>query len=60
MAINQNIKKRLNVTMAAPYLEGMDLLIKDGLYDTRSEVVKDALRRLFNHYELTCISDCTQ
>lgn len=60
MAINQNIKKRLNVTMAAPYLEGMDLLIKDGLYDTHSEVVKDALRRLFNHYELTCISDCTQ
>jgi hypothetical protein len=61
MAINQTQKKRLNVTMAAPYLEGMDLLIKDGLYDSQSEIVKDALRRLFNHYEITSIGDsCSQ
>ncbi len=59
MAIIQ--KKRLNVTMAEPYLEGMELLIKDGLYESQAEVVKDALRRLFNHYEIHCISDaCTE
>ena len=54
-------KKSLKVTMAAPYLEGMEQLINDGLYESQAEVVKDALRRLFNHYELHCISDaCTQ
>jgi Arc/MetJ-type ribon-helix-helix transcriptional regulator len=54
-------KKSLKVTMAPPYLEGMDLLISDGLYENQAEVVKDALRRLFNHYEMHSISDaCTQ
>ncbi len=53
-------KKRLSVTMAAPYLDGMDLLVKDGLYENQAEIVKDALRRLFNHYEIHSVSDaCT-
>jgi len=53
-------KKSLRVTMAAPYVAGIELLIKDGLYESQAEVVKDALRRLFNHYEIHCISDiCT-
>jgi Arc/MetJ-type ribon-helix-helix transcriptional regulator len=50
-------KKRVGITIAKPYLEGMDLLIKDGLYENRAEIVKDALRRLFNHYEIHSISD---
>jgi endonuclease III len=52
-----NSKKQLKVTMGAPYLEAMSLLIKDGLYESQAEIIKDALRRLFNHYELSCISD---
>lgn len=55
MAVIQ--KKRVGITIAKPYLEGMDLLIKDGLYENRAEIVKDALRRLFNHYEIHSISD---
>ena len=55
MAVIQ--KKRVGITMANPYLEGMDLLIKDGLYESQAEIVKDALRRLFNHYEIHSISD---
>jgi Arc/MetJ-type ribon-helix-helix transcriptional regulator len=43
--------------MADPYLEGMDLLIKDGLYENQAEIVRDALRRLFNHYEIHAISE---
>ncbi len=55
-----NGKKRLEVTVAGPYIEGMNLLIKDGLYESQAEIVKDALRRLFNHYEIHSISDaCT-
>lgn len=52
-------KKRVEVTMANPYLEGMDLLIKDGLYESQAEIVKDALRRLFVHYEIQLITDIT-
>jgi Arc/MetJ-type ribon-helix-helix transcriptional regulator len=48
-------KKRVEVTMSHPYLEGMDLLIKDGLYESQAEVVKDALRRLFLHYEIKLV-----
>lgn len=55
MAVIQ--KKRVGITIAKPYLEGMDLLIKDGLYENRAEIVKDALRRLFNHYEIHSISE---
>lgn len=50
-------KKNLKVTITAPYLEGMNALIGDGLYESQAEIVKDALRRLFNHYEITSISD---
>ena len=50
-------KKRIEVVMADPYFEGMSLLIKDGLYDTQSEIVKDALRRLFTHYEIKIITE---
>jgi Arc/MetJ-type ribon-helix-helix transcriptional regulator len=53
-------KKNLKVTITAPYLEGMEALIGDGLYESQAEIVKDALRRLFSHYEITSISDaCT-
>jgi Arc/MetJ-type ribon-helix-helix transcriptional regulator len=45
--------------MANPYLEGMELLIKDGLYESQAEIVKDALRRLFVHYEIQLINDIT-
>jgi Arc/MetJ-type ribon-helix-helix transcriptional regulator len=54
-------KKHLKVTVSAPYINGMDALIRDGLYETQTEVVKDALRRLFNHYEIHSISEaCMQ
>jgi Arc/MetJ-type ribon-helix-helix transcriptional regulator len=52
-------KERVEVTIADPYLEGMKLLIKDGLYESRAEIVKDALRRLFVHYEIQLVTDMT-
>ncbi len=50
-------KKRVDVVMAYPYLEGMNVLIKDGLYESQAEIIKDALRRLFLHYEITMICE---
>jgi len=52
-------RKRVEVAMTNPYLEGMELLIKDGLYESQAEVVKDALRRLFVHYEIQLVTDIT-
>lgn len=49
-------RKRVGLTISNPYLEGMDLLIKDGLYECQSEVVKDALRRLFSHYKISLVN----
>jgi Arc/MetJ-type ribon-helix-helix transcriptional regulator len=43
-------EKRVSVVLTQPYLDAMDRLIRDGVYISRAEVVKDALRRLFRHY----------
>ncbi len=37
----------------------MDLLITDGLYESQEEIVKDALRRLFVHYEISMVTEDT-
>ena len=50
-------KKRVQITIAAPYLDGMELLLKDGFYENQAEIVKDALRRLFAHYEIKIIAE---
>ena len=50
-------KKRCEVAMASCYFEGMNLLISDGLYESQAEIVKDALRRLFAHYEIRLASE---
>ena len=50
-------KKRVEVTLSLPYLEGMELLIKDGLYENQAEIVKDALRRLFLHYQIKLLNE---
>jgi Arc/MetJ-type ribon-helix-helix transcriptional regulator len=55
--IRQQRKKNLTVTMAAPYVEGMTALIEDGLYVRQTEVVRDALRRLFMHYEIKMVAE---
>ena len=52
-------KKRMEIVMPNPYTEGMQLLIKDGLYENQAEIVKDALRRLFIHYEIPIVSGIT-
>lgn len=45
-------KKQIRVTLTRPYLEAMDSLIEHGIYVDRGETIKDALRRLFRHYEI--------
>jgi metal-responsive CopG/Arc/MetJ family transcriptional regulator len=54
MTINQ---KHIKIAITSPYHEGIDLLIADGLYETQTEVIKDALRRLLRHYEIPILID---
>jgi Arc/MetJ-type ribon-helix-helix transcriptional regulator len=55
--LSQKQKKTLTVNMTAPYVEGMATLIEDGLYTNQTEIVKDALRRLFLHYEIKMVTE---
>ena len=50
-------KKQIRITITNPYLNGIDLLIQDGLYETQAEIFKDALRRLFKHYEIRALGE---
>ena len=55
--ITQPQRKDLTVTVTAPYVKGMTALIEDGLYVRQTEVVRDALRRLFMHYEIKLVAE---
>jgi len=52
-------KKRVDIQIGNPYLSGMNLLIQDGLYQNQSEIIKDALRRLFQHYQISLVTETT-
>lgn len=49
--MNKKIEK-VRVGLPQIYVDGIDELIKEGVYMDRSEAVKEALRRLFKHYNL--------
>ncbi len=44
--------EKVRVGLPQIYVDGIDELIKEGVYMDRSEAVKEALRRLFKHYNL--------
>ena len=50
-------KKRVCVILTKPYVEAMDRLIQGEVYVNRAEMIKDALRRLFRHYEIRIYED---
>ena len=52
MRLSEKKVKRIYVGLPQIYVDGIDRLIKEGIYMNRSEAVKDALRRLFKHYDL--------
>jgi Arc/MetJ-type ribon-helix-helix transcriptional regulator len=55
--LSQKQKKNLTVSMTAPYVEGIATLLEGGLYANQTEIVKDALRRLFVHYEIKMVTE---
>ena len=48
-------KKRVCVTLTRPYLDAMERLIREDIYASRAELIRDALRRLFSHYEIEIV-----
>ena len=48
-------KKRVCVTLTKPYLEVLDRLIREEVYTSYAQLIRDALRRLFSHYEIEIV-----
>ena len=44
--------KMIHIGLPQIYVDGLDHMIKEGIYVSRIEAVKDALRRLFKNYGL--------
>ena len=44
------VKKRFSVILTGPFLEALDLLIEDGIYNDHQSGIRDALRRLFRFH----------
>lgn len=40
------------MTLTRIYVEALDQLVEAGLYANPQEIIKDALRRIFRHYEM--------
>ena len=47
---DKTTKTRISVTVTTPYVEALDSLVEAGLYVSRGEAAKDALRRIFHHH----------
>ncbi len=50
--LSEKIVENVCVALTKPYLDAMEGLVRKGVYGSRREIVKDALRRLFRHYGL--------
>ncbi len=48
-------KQRVCIVVTEPYVNIMDDLISAGVYVSRQEIIKDALRYLLAHYEIPLI-----
>jgi len=43
-------KERISVTLTRPYLDALELLVKDGFYLSRGEIIMEALRKTLGSY----------
>jgi len=43
-------KRRFSVTLTTPYIEALDSLVEEGLYMDHQDVIRHALRRLFQYH----------
>ena len=50
-------KKRIGVTLTKPYLQGLDQMVKKGLYLDRQVAIRAALRLLFDEHGIESFTD---
>lgn len=50
-------KKTVSVTLTEPYLKGIETLLSKGVYYNGSELLKDALRMLFEHHGINVMNE---
>jgi len=44
------VKKRVCVTLTKPYVDALVSLVREGVYASRAELIRIALRYLFRHH----------
>lgn len=57
MVSEKLVRRRVCVSLTKPYLDAVERLIKEGVYAGRGDLIRDALRRLFRHYEIRVFLD---
>ena len=48
--LSGRLKRRVSATLTKPYLDVLEYVIREEVYISQAEAIKDALRRLFRHY----------
>jgi len=46
----KSVKKRISVTLTNVYIDGLNYLVKEGLYLNRGEIILEALRDLMRRH----------
>ncbi|MBA7612955.1 hypothetical protein ES703_20197 [subsurface metagenome] len=44
--------EEVSIFLTSVYIDALDKLIDDGLFEDRVEIIKDGLRRIFRQYEM--------
>lgn len=48
---DDNKRERITIRLAKRYLDSLNMLIEKGMYNSRNEAIRDALRLLFKYHE---------
>jgi len=48
--MSAKMRERITIRLTLKYLQLLDKLVEDGVYNSRNEAIRDGLRLLFEHY----------
>ncbi|MHA1377363.1 MAG: ribbon-helix-helix domain-containing protein [Candidatus Helarchaeota archaeon] len=51
------LKERITIRLTKRYLGLLEELVENGIYNSKNEAIRDALRRLFEHYKILSVKN---
>jgi len=51
------MRERISIRITKKYMRFLDRLVEAGVYNSRNEAIRDALRMLFEHYGFKLLVD---